>query len=729
MKKALTELFLIALGVLGLTALAMAQTQQQTIIRIGDLPPPPSGGVFLSQGDIVPGNRTINGKAQTYQMRVGFGTVTCPASQWINAISGNNISNCTQPQASDISGLGTAATVAIGTSGATVPLNNGNNVFSGNVTIGTGSFTLSGLTGSVQCLHVSSAGLVTGSGSDCGSGGGSSVTLGTTTALANPQRSGQTNTGFWSPATQVVGAVANGVEVERWNTITSGVDYVSVTPGTSGTQPSITVGGSTATQGLSITSKSGGTLKLNTLTIGTTGIITSGTWNGTTIANTFLPIGSSAALGVLRGDASTITIGTTGIASCTTATTSQLGCVKPDGTSITISGGVITAVGGTVTSVATTSPITGGTITTTGTITCATCVTSAASLTSGKIIIGGGSQASAVDASAGLSAGALTLGASGTAGSVAMGNATSGTITLQPVTGTLGTVTVSIPAATDTLVNLTGIQTLTNKTLTSPTMTAPTLGAAFATTLGIGTTTLRGSAILDVYGPVTLGTAAADQFVLNSDGGVTIGTTQDLGPGTLNVGATLYEAGTAVGGGGGMVYPGAGIANSTGSAWATSYATSGSGTTIPLTAGPTFTGMVALGSATTSGNVGIGTTNPLATIDINGGAYCRITAAGTQSAGGTLTPNMATECAIEFTFGAGNLTVANPTTILAGATLTIFPIQDGTGSRIITWGTDYKWAGATAPTLSTAASDKDAISCFADTSATLICTLVGLNFH
>lgn len=48
---------------------------------------------------------------------------------------------------------------------------------------------------------------------------------------------------------------------------------------------------------------------------------------------------------------------------------------------------------GTITSIATTSPITGGTITTTGTIACATCVTSAASLTSNALVIGGGSQA------------------------------------------------------------------------------------------------------------------------------------------------------------------------------------------------------------------------------------------------------------------------------------------------------------------------------------------------
>ena len=42
--------------------------------------------------------------------------------------------------------------------------------------------------------------------------------------------------------------------------------------------------------------------------------------------------------------------------------------------------------------------------------------------------------------------------------------------------------------------------------------------------------------------------------------------------------------------GGGMVYPGAGVPNSTGSAWGTSYGTSGTGTTLALTASPVFTG-------------------------------------------------------------------------------------------------------------------------------------------
>ena len=63
--------------------------------------------------------------------------------------------------------------------------------------------------------------------------------------------------------------------------------------------------------------------------------------------------------------------------------------------------------------------------------------------------------------------GTIQSGASGVAGSITLGNATSGLLTLQPVTGALGTVTLSLPAATDTLVGKATTDELTNKTLTS----------------------------------------------------------------------------------------------------------------------------------------------------------------------------------------------------------------------------------------------------------------------
>lgn len=76
---------------------------------------------------------------------------------------------------------------------------------------------------------------------------------------------------------------------------------------------------------------------------------------------------------------------------------------------------------GTVTSVATTGPITGGTFTTSGTIACATCVTSAAALTSTAIVTGAGLQAEQTPSAT------STLSAAGNlaiAGSVSTGGAT-----------------------------------------------------------------------------------------------------------------------------------------------------------------------------------------------------------------------------------------------------------------------------------------------------------------
>jgi hypothetical protein len=62
-------------------------------------------------------------------------------------------------------------------------------------------------------------------------------------------------------------------------------------------------------------------------------------------------------------------------------------------------------------------------------------------------------------------AGAAQLGLSGTAGSLIFGNATSGLLTLQPIGGALGSNTLSLPAATDTLVGRATTDTLTNKTI------------------------------------------------------------------------------------------------------------------------------------------------------------------------------------------------------------------------------------------------------------------------
>ena len=57
----------------------------------------------------------------------------------------------------------------------------------------------------------------------------------------------------------------------------------------------------------------------------------------------------------------------------------------------------------------------------------------------------------------------------------------------------------------------------------------------------------------------------------------------------------------------------------------------------------------------------------------------------------------------------GNVTLANPSTESVGQTGIIVIIQDGTGSRTLSVGTDYEFPAGTAPTISTAANTTDII--------------------
>ena len=58
---------------------------------------------------------------------------------------------------------------------------------------------------------------------------------------------------------------------------------------------------------------------------------------------------------------------------------------------------------------------------------------------------------------------------------------------------------------------------------------------------------------------------------------------------------------------------------------------------------------------------------------------------------------------------AGNRTLGQPTNQTVGQSGSIFVTQDGTGSRTLAYHADWKWAGGTAPTLSTAAASVDRI--------------------
>ena len=87
--------------------------------------------------------------------------------------------------------------------------------------------------------------------------------------------------------------------------------------------------------------------------------------------------------------------------------------------------------------------------------------------------------------------------------------------------------------------------------------------------------------------------------------------------------------------------------------------------------------------------------------------YANSTLTDTSNSGSvTLNFNNHTNFVLTFT---GNVTLANPTTENVGQTGIIVCIQDGTGSRTLTLGTDYETAGGLGVNLSTAASAVDVI--------------------
>ena len=87
----------------------------------------------------------------------------------------------------------------------------------------------------------------------------------------------------------------------------------------------------------------------------------------------------------------------------------------------------------------------------------------------------------------------------------------------------------------------------------------------------------------------------------------------------------------------------------------------------------------------------------------------------TYTGDGTTTFDLSVSNKHFFTFGAQNetFTFSNP---VKGANYIIVLKQDATGSRTITFPT-VKWAGGTAPTLSTGANEIDIVSMFYDGTA------------
>lgn len=99
---------------------------------------------------------------------------------------------------------------------------------------------------------------------------------------------------------------------------------------------------------------------------------------------------------------------------------------------------------------------------------------------------------------------------------------------------------------------------------------------------------------------------------------------------------------------------------------------------------------------------------------------------GTVSAltdGSTITPDFAAANNFSLTIG-GNRTLANPTNLTAGQSGAIVITQDGTGSRTLAYGTYWKFAGGTAPTLTTTASAVDVLVYYVESSTRISAKLL-----
>ena len=91
----------------------------------------------------------------------------------------------------------------------------------------------------------------------------------------------------------------------------------------------------------------------------------------------------------------------------------------------------------------------------------------------------------------------------------------------------------------------------------------------------------------------------------------------------------------------------------------------------------------------------------------------------------SIATNLALSNNFAITLG-GNRTLANPSNITAGQSGSIFITQDGTGSRTLAFGTNFKFVAGTAPTLSTTAASVDRID-YVVASATKIHAVASLD--
>lgn len=112
----------------------------------------------------------------------------------------------------------------------------------------------------------------------------------------------------------------------------------------------------------------------------------------------------------------------------------------------------------------------------------------------------------------------------------------------------------------------------------------------------------------------------------------------------------------------------------------------------------------------------------------DGTTWIGVAASGMQTLtdAATVAWNAAAGRAAQVTLG-GNRTLAAPTNVVNGQTYVLHVIQDGTGTRLLTWNAVFKWPGGTAPTL-TATAGKIDVFTFQARGGNLYAATHGLNY-
>lgn len=297
-----------------------------------------------------------------------------------------------------------------------------------------------------------------------------------------------------------------------------------------------------------------------------------------------------------------------------------------------------------------------------------------------------------------LNTNATTINFAGAATALSLGAAT-GTLTV-------GNSTVTLTNAIALNLNGTSPQIATTSTTASifnSTVTTLNIGAA-ATVIAIGnnsgTTTLKGGL---AFAGATSGTVKFTAPLEAGTQAYTLPTSLSAGVLTTDASGNLSWSATS-----NMVYPDSGIPNSTGTAWGTSYGTTGSGSTVALATSPTFSTSVvggtsfdvfntvsttvnAFGAATT---VSIGATTGTASINNATVTFGNATAVNINGASPTLASSSTgtltlfnTSLTTVTAFGAATSmtlgSTANGQMVAASGTLTLRSGTTGTNTNVV----------------------------------------------